>query len=110
MKRFLIVVLATASLVATAQASAAVRYASPTGGYMDSCNARFPCHLTKAIEDAANDGDEVVVLSGDYTIYQTIHLKKKLNIHGEARQPRPRLLAPPVLARNRAELRGPRRR
>jgi hypothetical protein len=81
-----------ASLVLCAQAAAAVRYAAPTGIGGEPCISRTPCPLAKAIEDAPNDGDEVVVRSGQYAITATISVEKKLNIHGEAGQPRPRLL------------------
>ena len=83
------------SLAATAQASAAVRYASPSGASGEPCTSRFPCPLKKAIEDAPDDGDEVVVRAGNYTITATIHVEKKLSIHGEAGKPRPRLLPGP---------------
>jgi hypothetical protein len=81
-----------ASLAVTAQASATTRWASPVGSGAEPCNSHYPCTLKNAIENAPNDGDEVVLRTGDYTIGQTLMVDKKLNIHGEPGTPRPRLL------------------
>src|SRR5215212_1069276 len=81
-----------ATLVVTAQASAATRWASPTGSGAEPCNSRFPCTLKNAVANAPNDGDEVVLRTGEYAIGETLTADKKLNIHGEPGKPRPRLL------------------
>jgi hypothetical protein len=80
-----------ASLALAAPASAAIRYAAPDGTGAEPCNSRFPCALKKAIEDAPADGTEVVVEPGNYTYSSTIFVKKRLNLHGQVGEPRPRL-------------------
>ena len=90
--------LAVALLGVTAPAAAATtRYAEPNGNGIQPCAQADPCDIQTAIEgNTAADNDEVIVLPGDYTIGgtagDTLVVANKLNIHGQAGQPRPRLL------------------
>jgi hypothetical protein len=79
------------SLLLAAPASAAIRYAAPDGTGAEPCNSRFPCSLKKAVEDAPADGTEVVVRPGNYTYSSTIFVKKRLDLHGQVGEPRPRI-------------------
>jgi hypothetical protein len=80
-----------ASLAFAVPASAAVRYASPSGSGAEPCTSAAPCALRKALVDAPANGTEVVVKSGNYTYDSTINVSKRLDVHGEAGQPRPRI-------------------
>jgi hypothetical protein len=71
-------------------ASAAERYASPTGDG-SGCTSAFPCSLTSAVK-VAGEGDEVIASPGDYALNATIEDKAKITIRGVPGQPRPRLL------------------
>ena len=71
-------------------ASAAQRYAGPSGAGTD-CSAIEPCTITQAITGAAA-GDEVIVNPGDYTLNNALYPPYQTTIHGVAGQPRPRLL------------------
>jgi hypothetical protein len=71
-------------------ASAAERYASPTGGG-SGCTSAVPCSLGSAVKVAA-EGDEVIASPGDYALTDTIEDKAKITIRGVPGQPRPRLL------------------
>ena len=71
-------------------ASAAERYASPTGAG-SGCTSSVPCSLASAVK-VAGEGDEVIASSGDYALTDTIEDKAKITIRGVPGQPRPRLL------------------
>jgi hypothetical protein len=68
------------------------RYAAPTAaGTMDCSSPANPCDFRYATTDAsANNGDEVVVLPGTYTITgPEITIAKSLNVHGLSGSPMP---------------------
>jgi len=69
-------------------ASAAERYASPTGGG-SGCTSATPCSLTSAVGIAGAD-DEVIASPGDYQLTKTVEDKAKITIRGVPGQPRPR--------------------
>jgi hypothetical protein len=71
-------------------ASAAERYASPTGDG-SGCTSAFPCSLASAVKVAA-EGDEVIASPGDYALNDTIEDQAKITIRGVPGQPRPHLL------------------
>ena len=78
-------------LAAAAQASAAQRFASPTGTGT-ACTEASPCSLQTAVEDpAVMDGDEVIMAPGDYVESDSLVANDAINIHGVAGQPRPRI-------------------
>jgi hypothetical protein len=81
----------TGALASAAPASAAIRYTTPTSPTGNTCAARSPCEIHKAIEQAAN-GDQVIVEPGTYQLSKGITATKDLNIHGAAGRPRPRLV------------------
>lgn len=85
----LLVVLA--ALVLPAGAFGAQRYAAPGGGTTVGCPQTAPCSLSYAIT-AAGAGDEVIVTPGSYSVSAEIEATASLNIHGEAGQPRPRIV------------------
>jgi hypothetical protein len=85
----LLVTLFTLALAGTA--AAATRHATPTGA--GDCSAGSPCSLVTAIDGAAN-GDEIVVHPGEHTVATILDdYGKRLDIHGAAGQPRPRILS-----------------
>ena len=90
--RSLVAALLTAVAVAAlpSVASAAQRYASPTGTGVG-CTEAVPCPLTKAIAIAGLD-DEVILNPGDYPLTTTVEELAQITIRGVASQPRPRLL------------------
>ena len=94
-KRVITALLSTlaVALALPALASAATRYASPTGsGAADTSAAANPCSLTDALASAQlHDGDEVVVGSGDYTLANGITVGAAVNVHGAAGSPPPRI-------------------
>lgn len=68
MKRFLtLATVLLAALTFAATASAATRYASPTGTASPNCLIDSPCDLTTAVNDTAY-GDEVILLGGTYDV------------------------------------------
>jgi hypothetical protein len=71
-------------------ASAAERYASPTGGGIG-CTSVVPCSLESAVKIAVA-GDEVIASPGDYPLKDTLEDKANITIRGVPGQPRPRLL------------------
>jgi hypothetical protein len=71
-------------------ASAAERYASPTGGGVG-CTSAVPCSLADAVKVAV-EGDEVIASPGDYPLTKTLEDQAKITIRGVPGQPRPRLL------------------
>jgi hypothetical protein len=81
-------VVATASIASTA--SAAQRYASPTG-QLGGCTATNPCGVTQAIV-GAKAGDEVILAPGKYPLAQNLFAPGQITIHGVTGQPRPRLV------------------
>jgi hypothetical protein len=88
----LIAVLLTVVAVAAVPsvASAAERYASPTGGGVG-CTADLPCSLKSAVK-VAGEGDEVIASPGDYSLTETLEDGANITIRGVAGAPRPRLL------------------
>jgi hypothetical protein len=81
-----------AAFLAPATATAATRYAAPTGGMVPGCAQITPCSLEYAIT-AASPGDEVVVTPGQYTVGATIETETPLWIHGQPGSPKPRVFA-----------------
>ena len=74
----------------TSSASAAQRYATPSGA--GDCSSASPCGIAQAVS-GASDGDEVIVTPGDYSLRpQGLNVYNAVTIHGVAGQPRPRLL------------------
>lgn len=86
MLRVLCAVLATLWFVPSA--SAAPRYASPTG--TGTCGPADPCSLADAIVGAGTS-DEIIVAPGTYPPGPGISSSKGLNVHGIPGQPRPLL-------------------
>jgi hypothetical protein len=75
--------------------SPSTRYASPGGSNSDlnDCkDSENPCTLDRAIA-AANEGDEVVLRSGNYTQASGWDITERLDVHGIPGQPRPVLSA-----------------
>jgi hypothetical protein len=74
-----------------ATASAAVRFASPTGdGDATVCAENDPCPLDDAVGDASvNNGDVVVVLPGTYDLSTGIVIDDAITVRGDNGQPRP---------------------
>lgn len=81
-----------AALLVPATATAATRYAAPTGGMVPGCAQLTPCSLEYAIA-AASPGDEVVVTPGQYTLGATIETETPLWIHGPQGDAKPRIFA-----------------
>lgn len=75
--------------IASASATAAVRYASPTGGGAEPCNPA-PCTLQKAVAFAA-DGDQVVVTPGNYTLISGLEIDSAISVGGGPGRCGPRL-------------------
>ena len=75
---------------ASPAAAAAVRWASPTGtGDPTVCSQVAPCALEAAVEHGSvQDGDEVVVMSGDYDVV-SLDVNKAITVHGELGQTPP---------------------
>jgi hypothetical protein len=94
---FLVVLI---GLVVAAPAQAAVRFAEPGGGGPEPCLETDPCDIQIAVESGAvNNGDEVVLLSGDYNLGAgQLTINDTINLHGQAGQPRPRITATGVPA------------
>jgi hypothetical protein len=82
-----------ALLFAAAPASAATRYAAPAGsGGPNTClDPATPCQLQHALVQA-DPGDEVVVQPGDYPTANTVQVGDRVDLHGVAGQPRPRIV------------------
>lgn len=86
--KVLTVALALALLGLTGEAAAAQRFASPTGSGT-ACTQATPCGLATAVEDpAVNDGDEVIVTPGPYTL-ASLTVSDAIDLHGQALQPTP---------------------
>ena len=92
MSRVATLVVLIAAMMAPASASAATRYASPTGGMVPGCAQITPCSLEYAIT-AASPGDEVIVGPGDYSLGATIETETALWIHGAQGHAKPRIFA-----------------
>jgi hypothetical protein len=92
-RRWLVIVLGALGAVASIApvASAAQRYASPTGSGPEPCSSASPCSIKQAVEHAGG-GDEVIVTPGDYPLTTTLATPYGITIRGVAGQPRPRLL------------------
>ncbi len=89
--------LAIGMFLSAAPASvAATRYVTPGGSLTDpSCAVSQPCNIEHAINAVAQDGDEVVVGPGGYTITSTLSWSgKSLDVHGQDGQDRPNVIAP----------------
>jgi|SRR5215217_752337 len=71
-------------------ASAAQRYASPSGAGAG-CTSANPCAFEDAVKIAVA-GDEVIASPGDYALASTVEDKAEITLRGVAGQPRPRLL------------------
>lgn len=86
--RLLVVSLSLIAVLAlAAPASAATRYASPTGigAASGGCPQVAPCNFIDAVDSAQLvDGDEVVVLPGDHMLGATqLQINKHVDIHGQ---------------------------
>ena len=86
-----------ATVVATTFASAAsgeVRYAEPVGDGPEPCLQSNPCDIENAVEGTApadvTDGDEIVVLPGNYSNLFELQITEAIHVHGSG-QPAPRL-------------------
>ena len=64
-----------------ATASAAVRYATPTGVGAEPCGAGTPCSLGDAVSGAAG-GDQVLLAGGTYTLASTLNVNAPISIEG----------------------------
>jgi hypothetical protein len=82
-----------ALLVSSSAHAATQRFVAPMGGTAAPCDSSSPCQLKYALENVAQDGDEVIV-AGDQGTYASaaIDLTKAVNVHGAAGQSRPRIL------------------
>ena len=80
--------LSLAVATSPAQADPAVRWASPTGSGT-ACTEATPCSLDTAVEAAAvQPGDDVVVTPGSYTVAE-LDVTKAITVHGQAGHPVP---------------------
>lgn len=86
--RRMIAVAAVAALLLPASASAAARFASPTGSGT-ACTGAAPCDLVTAV-NSAHSGDDVTIEPGSYAVTTTLADNGfTLTIHGQAGAPRP---------------------
>jgi hypothetical protein len=85
------VIAALVAVAASAPGASAAeqRYASPNGAGNE-CSSEHPCKIDFAI-NWAQDGDEVIVTPGDYSVSYAIENQHPVAIHGIAGQPRPKL-------------------
>jgi hypothetical protein len=79
-------------LVAAPAASAARRYASPTGSATASCAVTDPCRIDTAVNAAAVN-DEVIVASGVYELAAALRPVGAIDLHGDRDQSWPRIRA-----------------
>jgi len=81
----------TIALACTASASAATRYASPSGtGAPATCSQAAPCSLDDVLDYTfVHDGDEIVVGPGTYVQSGDLASDKAIWLHGAAGEPRP---------------------
>jgi hypothetical protein len=86
MRRYLIVLFAVAifsSLGFAANASAATRYASPSGtGDWQLCLEDDPCSLTEALAYPATDGDDVILSAGNFPVNSMLYIDKAIHLKG----------------------------
>jgi hypothetical protein len=77
-------VMAAGALASAGTASAATRYASPTGsGPVANCLSSAPCSLTDAVKSPyAVNADTVILLPGIYSVGTQLFITTLLNIHG----------------------------
>jgi hypothetical protein len=87
-RRILFFTLVAAFVLPAGGASAAIRFASPTGGTTEPCAPTAPCSLAHAITEAEAN-DEVVVTGGTYHVSEPILAGVPLRIHGERAGERP---------------------
>jgi hypothetical protein len=81
MKSKIGMVVAAVTLIASAPAAAAPRYASPTGSGT-SCTEAAPCDLETAVEGVGTlNGDEVIVAPGTHTVAGNLSIAKALDVH-----------------------------
>lgn len=82
-------------LVATASAAARVRYAAPSGTGPQPCLKSHPCDLVTAATgtgpDGVQDGDQVVVEPGTYTLGSGLNIDRGIDIGGTPGRPLPTL-------------------
>ncbi len=81
---FVLGVAVLATLVFSAGASAATRYASPSGmGPANTCAQLAPCSLSNALDsDETNPGDEVILAPGDYLTSSDLLATEVASVHG----------------------------
>jgi hypothetical protein len=77
-----------------AAAGADTRYAEPGGDGPEPCLRGNPCDVEVAVESLlVENGDEVVLLSGDYVLADELVVIDDIVLHGEDGQPRPRIVS-----------------
>jgi hypothetical protein len=77
--------------ISPAVAIADTWYAAPAGAGTD-CTQPSPCPLKDAVETKAQNGDEVVVLPGNYSLETSgLLVSKDIDVHGVSAQQRPRI-------------------
>ncbi len=85
-RRISVVVAASVTLLLSAAASAqgATRYATPGGtGDPNTCAEVAPCGIADALNSTyTNDGDEVVLASGDYSVSASLGIIDRVDVHG----------------------------
>jgi hypothetical protein len=74
----------TLLLFAAASAEGAIRYATPSGaGDPSTCLEVAPCAIVDALNASyTNDGDEVVLASGDYSVSTPLGISDRIDVHG----------------------------
>jgi hypothetical protein len=87
--------IAALALAAPTAAAGAVRYAEPGGNGPEPCRAANPCEIEVAVESGTvMDGDEVVLLPGDYALgAENLEITDDIDLHGQGGRPRPRILS-----------------
>lgn len=96
LRRAALLATALGALIAAAPAAAATRYAAPDGsGPFASCPQSDPCDLQTAVEAAAvQPGDVVVVLPGTYlTEGDQLSVSQGIVVRGKSGDARPRILS-----------------
>lgn len=96
--RSALLIAAAGVLLAAAPAAGATRYASPTGtGPHTTCDVGNPCSIADAVgAPSVQDGDEVVVLPGAYTVNTDVIASKAITVHGQGGQPTPTINMTPL--------------
>lgn len=74
----------TLLLLAAVSAQGAIRYATPSGaGDPNTCAEAAPCGIADALNATyTNDGDEVVLASGDYSVSAPLGITDRVDVHG----------------------------